>query len=156
MKIHLLAVGQRMPAWVTAGYQEYAQRLPPECALHLIEIPAGKRSKDHDIARLRREEGQRLLAATPKDCYKVALDEQGTEWNTVQLAEQLKNWLAQGRGIALYLGGPDGLADECKAAADRLWSLSRLTLPHPLVRVVVAEQLYRAWSLLKNHPYHRA
>ncbi|QKT03096.1 23S rRNA (pseudouridine(1915)-N(3))-methyltransferase RlmH [Ectothiorhodospiraceae bacterium 2226] len=155
MRIHLIAVGQRMPAWVEAGYQEYARRLPPECALQLVEIPAGRRTKAADLARLMREEGARQLAAVPAGAQLIALDAQGRQWSTEQLAAQLEGWLADGRDLALLVGGPEGLADACRERADGLWSLSKLTLPHPLVRVVVAEQLYRAWSMLRNHPYHR-
>lgn len=156
MKIHLLAVGVRMPDWVKAGYAEYAGRLPRECALHLLEVPAGKRGHNADVARLIRDEGERLLAATPTGSDLIALDERGQEWSTTQLAERLAEWLREGRDLSLLIGGPDGLDPACRARAGQLWSLSRLTLPHPLVRVVVAEQLYRAWSLLHNHPYHRA
>ena len=156
MKIHLLAVGARMPDWVEKGYAEYAGRLPRECALHLLEIPAGKRGSHANLARTIRAEGERLLAAVPAGSRLIALDERGQEWNTMELAEQLSHWLREGRDVSLLVGGPDGLDVACRERAERLWSLSRLTLPHPLVRVVVAEQIYRAWSLLHNHPYHRA
>ncbi|HRD66340.1 MAG TPA: 23S rRNA (pseudouridine(1915)-N(3))-methyltransferase RlmH [Candidatus Competibacter sp.] len=156
MKIYLLAVGVRMPAWIEAGYAEYAGRLPRECALNLVEIPAGKRRPNADVARAVRDEGERLLAAVPASSRLVALDERGQEWSTAQLAERLTGWLRDGRDLSLLVGGPDGLDSLCRTRAELLWSLSRLTLPHPLVRVVVAEQLYRAWSLLRNHPYHRA
>ncbi|MBK8181590.1 MAG: 23S rRNA (pseudouridine(1915)-N(3))-methyltransferase RlmH [Candidatus Competibacteraceae bacterium] len=156
MKIHLLAVGVRMPDWIKAGYSEYAKRLPRECAFNLVEIPAGRREANADVARALREEGERLLAAVPTGSRLIALDEHGQEWSTVELAQQMSGWLQEGRDISLLVGGPDGLAAPCRARADRLWSLSRLTLPHLLVRVVVAEQIYRAWSLLHNHPYHRA
>ena len=156
MKIHLLAVGTRMPGWVKTGYAEYAERLPRECALQLTEIPAGKRGPNADINRALREEGERLTAAIPTNCRPIALDERGQAWTTAELAEQLGGWLQDGRDLSLLVGGPDGLDASCRARAERLWALSRLTLPHPLVRVLVAEQLYRAWSLLRNHPYHRA
>ena len=156
MKIHLLAVGTRMPDWVKAGYAEYAGRLPRECALNLIEIPAGKRTPSAGATRALREEGERLAAAIPAGSLPIALDERGQHWDTAELAEQLTGWLRGGRDLSLLVGGPDGLDAPCRARADRLWSLSRLTLPHPLVRVLVAEQLYRAWSLLRHHPYHRA
>ena len=145
-----------MPDWVEKGYAEYAGRLPRECALHLLEIPAGKRGSHGDLARIVRAEGERLLAAVPTGSHLIALDERGQEWNTVELAEQLSGWLQEGRDVSLLIGGPDGLDAACRERAERRWSLSRLTLPHPLVRVIVAEQLYRAWSLLRNHPYHRA
>jgi 23S rRNA (pseudouridine1915-N3)-methyltransferase len=156
MKIHLLAVGTRMPGWVKTGYAEYVTRLPRECALNLLEIPAGKRGLNADVARIVRDEGERLLAAVPPGSRLIALDERGQEWSTAELADRLAGWLRDGCDVSLLVGGPDGLDAACHDRADRLWSLSRLTLPHPLVRVVVAEQIYRAWSLLHHHPYHRA
>jgi 23S rRNA (pseudouridine1915-N3)-methyltransferase len=156
MKIHLLAVGRRMPAWIESGYAEFAQRLPPECRLALKEIEPGARGKGRDPARAMAEEGERMQAALPKDVRVIALDESGHEWSSVELSRQLQGWLQGGRDVALLVGGADGLAPALKARAELSWSLSKLTLPHALVRVLVAEQLYRAWSILKNHPYHRA
>ncbi len=144
-----------MPGWVKTGYHEYARRLPPECRLNLIEIAPGKRGKNADIERAVRDEGERMLATIPKDTHVVALDVRGTEWSTAQLSAQLQSWLQGGRDVALLIGGPEGLAEPCLARAAVKWSLSPLTLPHALVRVVAAEQLYRAWSILKHHPYHR-
>lgn len=155
MQIHLIAVGTRMPAWVTAGYDEYAKRLPRECALKLVEIPPGKRGRNVDVKRILRDEGERMLAALPKDCSVIALEVGGKPWSTPQLADQLRGWLAGGRDVALLVGGPEGLDAACRARADQTWSLSALTLPHPLVRVLLAEQLYRAWSITVGHPYHR-
>ncbi len=159
MRIHLISIGRRMPDWVAAGYQEYARRLPPECALHLVELDPlrrgqGQRAAAAELARA--DEGERLIKAIPKGAWVVALDGRGQGWSTEDLAGQLKGWLGAGRDLALLVGGPDGLAESCLARADQRWSLSRLTFPHPLVRVILAEQLYRAWSLLKGHPYHRA
>lgn len=155
MRIHLVAVGTRMPAWVTQGYGEYAKRLPAECALILHEIAAGKRGKHADIARLRRQEGEKMAAAIPKGARVVALEVTGKAWSTEQLAGRVASWMGEGRDVALLVGGPEGIEASLSASADERWSLSALTLPHPLVRIVVAEQLYRAWSLLKGHPYHR-
>lgn len=155
MRIHLIAVGTRMPAWVVQGYAEYARRLPADCALQLVEIAAGKRGKNADIERITRDEGERMLAAIPKGAQVVALEVSGRAWRTEQLAEQLDAWRHAGRDLALLVGGPEGLAPACRAAAGQAWSLSPLTLPHPLVRILVAEQLYRAWSILQHHPYHR-
>lgn len=156
MHIHLIAVGEKMPSWVQQGYNEYAKRMPRECSLNLIEITPGKRGKNADIARAMRDEGQRMLAAIPKGAKVIALEVKGRNWSTEQLAEQMDLWLNGGQDIVLLVGGPEGLSDEARAAAHQQWSLSPLTLPHPLVRVLLSEQLYRAWSLLNNHPYHRA
>lgn len=156
MQIHLIAVGEKMPRWVQDGYSEYAKRLPTECTLRLIEVPAGKRGKNADVARLIRDESERMMAAIPKGAAVVALEVGGKSWSTKQLAQNLDDWMSSGRDLALLVGGPDGLGVAARKAADQLWSLSPLTLPHPLVRVVLAEQLYRAWSILRNHPYHRA
>jgi 23S rRNA (pseudouridine1915-N3)-methyltransferase len=155
MNVHLLAVGQRMPAWVSEGYDEFARRLPHECSLKLIEIPAEKRGKNADVQQLMHKEGERLLAAIPKRAQVIALEVTGKPWSTEELAQQLQNWLRSGDDVALLVGGPDGLDPRCLERATARWSLSKLTLPHPLVRIVVAEQLYRAWTILKGHPYHR-
>ena len=144
-----------MPGWVSAGYEEYAKRMPRECELKLKEIAPGPRGKNADIARAVALEGEKMQAATPPGDRVVALDLGGAEWSTPQLSAALARWLADGRNVSLLVGGPDGLAPPCLARADERWRLSALTLPHPLVRVVLAEQLYRAWSLLHNHPYHR-
>ena len=155
MQILLVAVGNRMPTWVTEGFQDYAKRLPRECELVLREIAPGKRGKNADLARIREEEGERILASLSRDDQVVALEVGGKPWDTVQLSNQVKDWMRDGRRIALMVGGPEGLSDACRARANQLWSLSPLTLPHPIVRIIVAEQIYRAWSLLNNHPYHR-
>lgn len=155
MRINLIAVGTRMPAWVEAGYREYARRMPRECSLTLTEIPSGRRSKAQPVERAVGEEGKRMLAAIDDRHRVVALDVGGCSWSTEQLAVELGDWLQDGRDVSLLVGGPDGLAADCLARAARRWSLSPLTLPHPLVRVVLAEQLYRAWTLNNGHPYHR-
>lgn len=156
MNIHLVAVGDKMPGWVEDGYREYARRLPAECALRLVEVAPGRRGKRADTARIRRDEGERLLKAVPRGADAVALEVGGQAWSTEQLAERLAQWMAGGRDLALLVGGPDGLDEAVRSTATQHWSLSPLTLPHALVRVVVAEQLYRAWSILRRHPYHRA
>jgi len=156
MRIHLIAVGTRMPSWVEQGYREFSKRLPHECSLRLLEIPLGKRSKSQAAERARDAEGQAMLAAIPVDCFVVALDVQGKAWSTQELAAKLQDWMASGRDLALLIGGPDGLSPACLERADQRWSLSSLTFPHALVRVLVAEQLYRAWTVTIGHPYHRA
>jgi 23S rRNA (pseudouridine1915-N3)-methyltransferase len=156
MKIHLLAVGQKMPGWVEAGFDEYAHRMPAEARLELKEIPAARRGKNADIPRILQDECLRLQAALPKSSHIVALDVKGKAWSTEQLATRLGEWMQSGQDVVLLVGGPEGLSAECRALAHEHWSLSPLTFPHPLVRIIVAEQLYRAWSVLRNHPYHRA
>jgi 23S rRNA (pseudouridine1915-N3)-methyltransferase len=156
MQIHLIAVGTRMPAWVTSGYEEYVRRMPHECELRLVEIPLSKRGKNRSALQNRREEGKAMLAAIPAQATVVALDVRGKAWSTETLADRLQDWLQGGRDVALLVGGPDGLDDTCLGRADLCWSLSALTLPHALVRVLLAEQLYRAWTVLQGHPYHRA
>ncbi|MDR9435945.1 MAG: 23S rRNA (pseudouridine(1915)-N(3))-methyltransferase RlmH [Thiohalophilus sp.] len=155
MQIHLLAVGSKMPGWVQQGYEEYARRMPPECRLNLLEIPLAKRGKSSAVEQLKQQESEKLLAAVPKNSQLWALDGGGKSWSTEQLADQLRDWLQGGQDIALMIGGPDGLATGCLQQAAGRWSLSPLTLPHPLVRIIVAEQLYRAMSILKHHPYHK-
>lgn len=155
MKIYLIAVGTKMPGWVGDGVDEYRKRLPRECLLELVEIPMAKRGKNADIPRLMRQEGERIAQAIPKGCRVVTLEVEGKGWTTPQLAGRLEQWLGDGRDVALLVGGPDGLDAETRRLADERWSLSNLTLPHPLVRIVVAEQIYRAWSLIQGHPYHR-
>jgi 23S rRNA (pseudouridine1915-N3)-methyltransferase len=155
VKLRLVAVGTRMPDWVEAGYADYVRRLPRELALELVEIPVAARGKNADIARLREAEGEKMLKAAGASRI-IALDERGDGLDTAGWARALKQWMQEGRDVSLIVGGPDGLAPACLAAASARWSLSRLTFPHALVRVLVAEQLYRAWSLLQGHPYHRA
>lgn len=155
MRIQIIAVGSKMPNWVEQGYQEYARRLNADVVLQLIEIPAGKRGKNADITRILHKEGQQMLAAIPKGNRIVTLEVTGKPWTTPTLAKNMADWLMDGRDVSLLVGGPEGLAPECIAIAEQKWSLSALTLPHPLVRIVLAESLYRGWSLNNNHPYHR-
>ncbi len=155
MQIHIIAIGDRMPEWVEAGYQEYAKRMPRECRLVLHEIPAGRRSKGANLARLMEQEGARQLAAIPAGARVIALDRAGKQMDTAALAVEIEKSMAQGAPLALLVGGPEGLAPACLQRADERWALSKLTLAHPVVRVVLAEQLYRAWSIIKHLPYHR-
>ena len=156
MQIRVAAVGQRMPRWVTEAWAEYTRRLPNVLKIDLHEIPLAQRGRNTDLERARRQEGEALLAAVPSGARVIALDERGRSWSTADLAENLERWMADGRKLCLWIGGPDGMPPECLRRADERWSLGPLTLPHPLVRVVLAEQLYRAWSIISNHPYHRA
>ncbi len=156
MKARLIAVGERAPDWVATGYADYAKRLSHWLPLELIEIAPGLRGKNRDAVRATSDEGQRVLAALPKSAHIVALDGGGKTFSSEQLAQRLEHWRQQGRDLAFLIGGPEGHAPDVLAAAHETWSLGPLTLPHMLVRLVVAEQLYRAASLLANHPYHRA
>ncbi len=155
MRIHLIAVGTRLAAWVNQGFDEYSRRMPPEVSMNLVEIPVARRGKNADIARLVEDEGKRMLAAIPRGAAVMTLDENGRQWSTRQLSQQLGQWMQGGQDLALLVGGPDGLAPACRERASASWSLSNLTLPHPMVRIVLAEQLYRAWTILSHHPYHR-
>ncbi|MBN2646343.1 MAG: 23S rRNA (pseudouridine(1915)-N(3))-methyltransferase RlmH [Thiotrichales bacterium] len=155
MVIHFITVGQKMPKWVQEGYHEYAKRLPKACSLNLIELPMANRGKSSSVEKMKADEAKRILDVLPKGVRLVVLDERGQQVTTKQLAEQLDLWLGGGQDVALIVGGPDGLQAELIDQAQWKWGLSHLTLPHPMVRILVAEQLYRAWSLLNHHPYHR-
>jgi 23S rRNA (pseudouridine1915-N3)-methyltransferase len=155
MLIRLVAAGTRLPGWVAEGYAEYAGRLGPELRLELVEVPVTHRGRNADVARARAEEGRRMLAAVDARMYVTALEVGGRAMSTGQLAQWLAKRMNDGRDVALLVGGPDGLDPGCLDRADGTWSLSPLTFPHGIVRILVAEQLYRASSLLKGHPYHR-
>ena len=155
MHLHLIAVGKRMPAWVRDGYREFIKRLPPPCTPKLTEISPADRHGDHSAAACMAQEAERIRRALPASARLIVLDEAGKPWRSRELAEQLGGWLQDGRDVALVIGGADGLDPTLKRQAETSWSLSPLTLPHALVRVVVAEQIYRAWTLLNHHPYHR-
>lgn len=144
-----------MPAWVNQGVDEFLRRFPPDMAVAFTEIGAGKRGKNADIKRVLQKEGEQMLAAVHKGNRIVTLEVTGRPWDTPTLAKHLDSWKMDGRDVSLLIGGPEGLAPDCIAAAEQKWSLSPLTLPHPLVRIVVTESLYRAWSVTQNHPYHR-
>lgn len=156
MKLKLVAVGTRMPDWVKAGCYEYSKRMPPELRIESVEIPLGSRGKNQPKAKAIEAESQGLLKAITDNDFVVALDVIGQPMSTEKLAKQLDNWQMNGQNICLMVGGPDGLSRQCLARANLRWSLSDLTLPHPLVRIVLMEQLYRAWTINANHPYHRS
>jgi 23S rRNA (pseudouridine1915-N3)-methyltransferase len=156
MKARLIAVGERAPAWVAEGFAEYRKRLSHWLPLELVEVEPGLRGKGRDAQRAMQDEGARVLAAVPRNTLVVALDGRGRMWSSEQLAQRLEHWRGQGRDLAFLIGGPEGHAPEVLARADESWSLGALTLPHMLVRLVLAEQLYRAAAMLANHPYHRA
>lgn len=155
MKIRIITICHKPPSWIQVGYEEYASRLPPSCSLELVEIPAEKRTAHADIERIMQREGEKMFAAIKKDHLVIALDVKGQPWSTEQLSEQLSEWQQSGRNIDLLIGGPDGLSKTCLQKAERKWSLSPLTFPHLLVRIIIAEQIYRAYTILTQHPYHR-
>lgn len=155
MRFKIIAVGTRMPSWVEEGYKDYAKRLPRDFSVEMVELGLGQRGKNASLAKAIAREGEQMLAAIPKGDKVIALDVLGKPWSTEKLASNLANWSMECSNYSLLIGGPDGLAPECLARADAKWSMSALTLPHPLVRIVLIEQLYRAWSILNNHPYHK-
>ncbi|MEO8804328.1 MAG: 23S rRNA (pseudouridine(1915)-N(3))-methyltransferase RlmH [Rudaea sp.] len=154
MRATLIAVGERMPTWVQQGYAEYAKRLSHELPLQLVEISTKSRG-NREPMRAMADEGTSILSAIPKGAHVVALDGRGDAWSSEDVAAQLARWRMQGKDLAFLIGGPDGFAPQVLQRAEQRWSLGPATLPHPLVRIVVAEQLYRAVSQLGNHPYHR-
>ncbi|MCX5592700.1 23S rRNA (pseudouridine(1915)-N(3))-methyltransferase RlmH [Alcaligenes endophyticus] len=156
MKIHIIAVGQRMPDWVLQGWQEYARRMPAECSLEIHEIKAEPRTSGKTAAQMMLAEAKRISAAIPAQAHCIALDERGVDLTTVKLSQRLQNWRDQFKDVAILIGGPDGLDPELKRTCPEMLRLSSLTLPHPMVRILLAEQLYRAWTILTGHPYHRS
>ncbi len=155
MKLLILAVGNKMPSWITEGFNEYAKRMPREARIELVEIKPETRSSGKTTAQIMEAEAQRIRAALPASALCIALDERGATPTTKQLAQQMQDWMRQGRDVAFVIGGADGLHESVKHQAQQLMALSALTLPHGMVRVLLAEQLYRAHSLMHNHPYHR-
>ncbi len=155
MKIQLITVGGKMPAWVTQGFGEYAKRLPRELAPLLVEVPLAARMRNANVEQIKEAEGQAIMQVASKNALRIMLDVKGRPWSTEDLAAHLVNWQREGRDLAFIIGGPDGLSESCLNSATEKWSLSNLTLPHPLVRIIFIEQLYRAWSILQNHPYHK-
>jgi 23S rRNA (pseudouridine1915-N3)-methyltransferase len=157
VKLRIITVGNKPPAWISSGFEDYARRMPREFPLLLMEIRPARREGTSlaQISRSRSTERDRILAAIPANGVKVALDERGKAISTVQLAQKLESWMPTGKDVCFLIGGADGLDDELKKAADLVVSLSMMTLPHALVRVVLAEQIYRAMSIIRKHPYHR-
>ncbi len=145
-----------MPKWVTDGFNEYAKRLPKDLPLDLVEISLGNRGKNADIKKAIQKESAAILAQIGTQDHVVALEVKGANWSTEKLASNLEQWQMNGQNLVILIGGPDGLSNECRDRANQQWSFSALTLPHPIVRIVLAEQLYRAWTVNQNHPYHRS
>lgn len=155
MLLRIIAIGTKMPSWVSEGYLDYARRFPPGWNLELCEVPAIKRGKNAVIQEIITEESERILRIIKPTHRIIALDVKGSSWSTEQLANNMQSWSQEKRNIDLIIGGPDGLSESCLKKAETRWSLSALTLPHPLVRIVLVEQLYRALCILQRHPYHR-
>ena len=156
MKIILLAVGTKMPSWVTEAFTDYQKRFPPEMKLVLEEIPPVKRKGKNSDNKAKEQEAKLILEALPKKAYIVALDERGKQYTSLEMGDKVGKWQNLGMDVVLIVGGPNGLTDEVRNKANELWSLSKLTLPHPLVRVFLAETIYRGYSIFANLPYHRA
>lgn len=155
MKFMVASVGHKMPDWISSGFNEYAKRMPREAKIELLEIKPEPRSSGKNTAQIMEAEAQRIENALPANCLRIALDERGAQWTTRQLADKMQAWMGEGRDVAFIVGGADGLLPSLKENAQQLLALSAFTLPHAMVRVLLAEQLYRAYSLLHNHPYHR-
>lgn len=156
MKVKIISVGTKMPRWVQEGVREYEKRIAVDIGFSIVEVPLAKRSKTVNIEQCIQKEGEALLARVRRDDFLIALDVVGKQFSTEDLAVRLEGFRREGHDLSLLVGGPDGLSNECLARARESWSLSALTLPHPLVRVLLTEQLYRACSILKGHPYHRS
>jgi 23S rRNA (pseudouridine1915-N3)-methyltransferase len=155
MKFLIFAVGNKMPKWVEAGFEEYARRMPHEATIELMEIKPEKRGEGKKVEQLLVAEAARILAALPSKCRIVAMDERGRQWTTAKLADSITGWMRNGGDTAFLVGGADGLDANIKNLADEVLALSAMTLPHGLARIMLAEQLYRAVSLINGHPYHR-
>lgn len=155
MRLRIITIGTKMPSWVSQGVDEYSKRMPRELKVEWKELQLAQRGKGTSADKLREKEGEQILKAIPAGDKVIALDVRGKSLSTEQLADQLASWQMSGANYSLLIGGPDGLSKACLDRAERRWSLSDLTLPHPLVRILLAEQLYRAWTITVNHPYHR-
>ena len=155
MRVSVVSVGHKMPAWIQSGWREYVKRLPPEIKVELVELKPEEKTSGKTVDKAKALEGERILAAIPEGATVYALDEKGRPVTTQGLSVMLAQWMRDATHPVFVIGGADGLSDEVRARADKLLSLSALTLPHGLARVVLAEQLYRAWSILASHPYHR-
>jgi 23S rRNA (pseudouridine1915-N3)-methyltransferase len=155
VNLYIVAVGEKSPAWVDSGVSEYLSRMPHECKVKLITVATTKRSKNISIPQAQEREQALLLKKTPSNSFRIALDEHGKSWTTAVLAAKLNDWLQNTPSITLYIGGPDGFTSDFLKQVDMVWSLSSLTMPHMLVRLMLVEQLYRAWTVIQGHPYHR-
>ncbi len=155
MNIHLIEICDKSPDWAKSGFLNYSKRIPKNIKFHLKEVRPGKRSKNVDLKKILFEEGQRMISMIPKGSLIIKLEIKGQKWTTKDLSLNLQNWMNNSKDIVFLVGGPEGLPPECKEISPISWSLSTLTLPHAIVKIFIAEQIYRAWSILQNHPYHR-
>lgn len=155
MKIDLIAVGKRMPSWIETAVKEYSKRLPKNIQFKLVEITPAIRGKNNSADNYKKKEQENIEAALASNSIIICLDERGKSISSQQLAEQLQVWNDEQQHVSIIIGGADGLSDALKKKANQMWSLSKMTLPHGLVRVMLVEQLYRAWTITQNHPYHR-
>ena len=155
MQINIVAVGEKSPVWLEEGLNQYLARMPRECSVKIITVATTKRVKNISISQAQWHEKDLLLKAGSKSNYSIALDESGISWNTTKLVSNLESWLQNRPVVTLYIGGPDGFTKDFLEQVDAVWSLSSLTMPHMLVRLILVEQLYRAWTILQGHPYHR-
>ena len=155
MRIQIIAVGERMPAWVQEGYREYIKRITSGITVSLLEISAEKRGKSSNTQKILEKEAQRMRQAVAKDHYMIALDKGGQSWSTQTLADRIRDWQQDGTNISFLIGGPEGMTTELLQQAQAKMSFSAMTFPHPIIRVMLAEQLYRAYSIINNHPYHK-
>ena len=155
MKIYIIAVGDKSPSWIEQGISEYVSRMPHECCVNIITVATTKRAKNISILQAQEREQDLLLKASPKDSFRVALDGKGNAWSTLGLADKLQSWMQHSPNVIFYIGGPDGFTQDFLEKVDLVWSLSLLTMPHMLVRLLLVEQIYRAWTVIQGHPYHR-
>ena len=155
MQINIIAVGERSPYWVEQGVNQYINRMPNECQVKLRSVSVSKREKNQNTKNAQQQEQEELLKLTPEKSLRIALDRRGSLWSTDQLLKKLNIWMQTSPKVSLYIGGPDGFTAEFLKQVDLVWSLSNLTMPHMLVRIVLVEQLYRAWTMTQGHPYHR-
>jgi 23S rRNA (pseudouridine1915-N3)-methyltransferase len=155
LNIELLAAGTKPPVWIATGITEYQKRLPRDWPLEIKEIPVAKRRKGEPATRQIKQEGERMLAAIAPSSLVVTMDRGGKNWSTEELAKNLQRWQLDYKKVQFLIGGPDGLSNDCLKVATESWSLSKLTFPHFIVRLLLAEQIYRAWTVLNNHPYHK-
>jgi len=155
MRVQIIAMGDRMPDWVQHGYKEYIKRIGAGLQIELLEISPEKRGKSADVQRIMQKEAERMRQSIPRGNFVIALDKEGKSWSTENLADKIANWQQDGTNVSLLIGGPEGMTPELLQQADARISLSAMTFPHPIVRIILAEQLYRAYSILSHHPYHK-